>query len=57
MEVLRRGRCMGALIISGSFPFSLPNLDMDVDGKRRVNESLRLLISIGGWWQKSRSAL
>ena len=50
VEVLRRGSCMGALIISGSFPFSFPNLVMDVDGRRRVNESLCLLISIGGWW-------
>jgi len=51
VEVLRRGSCMGALTMSGSFPFSFPNLGMDADGRRRVNESLRLLISIGRWWQ------
>lgn len=50
VEVLRRGIWMGALMTSGSFLFSFPNLDMDVDCRRRVKDSLRLLISIGGWW-------
>lgn len=57
VEVLRRGSWMGALMTSGSFPFSFPNLDMDVDGRRRVKDSLRLLISIDRRWHLSRSAL
>lgn len=41
----------------GSFPFSFPNLDMDVDGKRREIESLRLLIASHERRHKDRSSV
>jgi len=49
VEALLRGSCARALTASGSFPFSLPNLDADVDGSRREIESLCLFISSRGW--------
>lgn len=39
VEVLLRGRCNGVLMMGSSFSFS--NTDIDVNGSKRVSDSLR----------------